>query len=301
MPEDSVESEALLVSVKGFLSAAQENSENKWVLTSESVETQVLIDEIQDIQKSVELESDTFFKAYLTNITPLENNNYVVHVSYIGIDGQSANLRANFEFIAHKNKDSYLISSPLFRNTLNWKTKKFHNQVFHYPYTHDAEKVQRYAELTNSFDEKLKNTEIITHYYLCDNETDPLKIFGVEYKSDYNGEEIARRYGSSNDNESLYIMSASRFYNYPEHDVWHFRLGQVISRREVHRRVDCHIATLYGGLWGLSWEELFPIFSRKFVVGKDVDWLLHKTNSSHFETAGGRKKLHRRLYWRFVS
>ncbi len=55
-----------------------------------------------------------------------------------------------------------------------------------------------------------------------------------------------------------------------------FQIKQVISRKKVNRRVDCQIATLYGGIWGLSWEELFPIFCEKFVTGKDVDWLEHK-------------------------
>ncbi|MEO0733688.1 MAG: hypothetical protein AAFZ52_12700, partial [Bacteroidota bacterium] len=62
LPEDSLEQIALLASINGFLSAAQENSENTWMLASEAVETQMLIDEIQGIQKDEKYERDAFFK-----------------------------------------------------------------------------------------------------------------------------------------------------------------------------------------------------------------------------------------------
>ena len=86
------------------------------------------------------------------------------------------------------------------------------------------------------------------------------------------------------------MANESRIYNYNFHDLWHNRLSQLISRREVHRRVDCHIATLYGGIWGLSWEELLPIFKKKFVIGKNVNWLEHKKNKSYFLTTERKRK-----------
>lgn len=289
MPTDSLECEALLLSVNAFLSAAYENSDNKWILPTQKVETQILIDEIQDIQKHKKLKKDTFYKAYLTNITPLENHKYAVHIAYIGIQEAAPILRANFELIAHKTKESYLIASPLLRNTQNWTTKKMQNHIFHYPFTLDVEKVEQYTTLASLYDEKLKNTESESHYYLCPNELDPLKLFGVEYKSDYNGRELNTSWVSSVDKKNLLVLTAARFYDFDPHDLWHNRLSQVISRRKVHRRVDCHIATSYGGIWGKSWAELFPIFKEKFVLGKEVDWLGHKKNSSHFITNGRRK------------
>lgn len=287
MPTDSLESEALLLSVNAFLAAAQENSPNKWILATEKIETQLLIDEILDIQKSKAFKNDAFFKPYLTKITPLENDKYAVHIAYIGINKDTANLRANFELIAHKTNDSYLIGSPLIRNTKNWQTKKVENHIFHYSFSLDAEKVQQYAELASFYDEKLKNNDGTTHYYLCTDEMDPLKLFGVEYKSDYNGWKLDdSSWLSSTGKKSLLVGNASSFYNFDTHDLWHNRLNQVISRKKVHHRVNCHIAYLHGGSWGFSWETLFPMFSEKFVVGKQIDWLAHKKNKSHFLTDG---------------
>ena len=50
MPKDSIKAKTLLFSVNAFLLSSQENSQNKWVLPTEIVETQILIDEIQYIQ-----------------------------------------------------------------------------------------------------------------------------------------------------------------------------------------------------------------------------------------------------------
>jgi len=288
MPKDSLDSIALLFSVNAFLSSAQENSQNKWILAPESIETQILIDEIQDIQKSDEFESDLFFKPYLTNIIPLENNKYAVHIAYIGINENSAYLRANFELIAHKTNDSFLISSPLIKNTENWKTKNIQNHIFHYPYTLDDEKAQMFANKVIFYDDKIKNNTGEFHYYLVSDEINPLDLFGVKYKSDYNGDDLSTRWVSEHGKKSLWVAKEARVFGYDVHDLWHNRLRRVISRREVHRDVDCQIATLYGGLWGFSWEELFPIFCEKFVVGKNINWLEHKKSNAHFITKGKR-------------
>ncbi|GAB5552600.1 MAG: hypothetical protein Sapg2KO_21910 [Saprospiraceae bacterium] len=287
--EDSLENTALLNSLNAFLAAAQENRTNKWILASEIVETQILIDEIWDIHKNEAFENEAFYKAYLTNIVPLDQNKYAVHIAYIGKNEDSANLRANFELIAHKIDDNFWFSSPLKQNTQNWKTKKIENHLFHYPYDLDDEKIQLFTDHVLLCDKKLENNTGIFHYYMCKNEMDPLNLFGVKYKSDYNGDPLRTRWVAKHDQKSLWVANEDRIYAYDLHDLWHNRLGQVISRREVHRRVDCHIATLYGGIWGITWPELFPMFTEKYVVKEHVDWLAHKQAKSHFITNGKRK------------
>jgi len=290
MLEDSLENEALLVSVEGFLITAQKNTPNEWVLTTEGLETQILIDEIEGIQKSKKFKNDAFFKPYLTNIIPLEEHKYTIKIAYIGMNKNTPIVRANLELIAHKTNDRYLISSPLSRNSQNWKTKKIQNHIFHYPYSIDNENVQKFTERVILYDKKLKNNEREFHYYLCKEETAPLQLFGVEYKSDYNGEDLYNRWLSDKDDKTLWVLSEDIVYTYDTHDLWHNRLGQIISRKQVHRRVDCHIATAYGGTWGMSWAELFPIFCENFVVGNNVDWLGHKESKSHFLTTERNRK-----------
>lgn len=289
MPEDTSVHKALLSSVNAFLLAAQENSPNKWILASETIETQILIDELEAIRKNKQFENDTFFKAHLANIIPLEKDKYAIQVAYMGINENTPILRANFELVAHKADDIFLFSSPLKRNTQDWTSKKVQNHTFYYPYEIEDETIEKFANKMVFYDEKLKNNVGETHFYLCTAEINPLKLFGVDYKSDYNGNGLNTRWYSKHDEKTIYVLNESQIYNFDTHDLWHNRLSQVISRRKVHRRVDCHIATLYGGIWGKSWEELFPIFSEKYVVSKDVDWLKHKEDKTHFITNGRRK------------
>ncbi|MEE9362731.1 MAG: hypothetical protein V3U92_09045 [Cellulophaga sp.] len=289
MPKDSLKAKALLFSVNAFLLSAQENSQNKWILPTEIVETQILIDEIQDIQKSKEFENDSFFKAYVTNIIPIELNDYVVKISYIGIYEGSPILRASFELIAHKADDSFLISSPLIRHTQNWKSKIIQNHTFHYPYGINDEKAQIFANKVIFYDEKVKNNKGEFHYYLEKDGIDPLKLIGVEYKSDYNGYEFKTRWEAQHDRKSLWVANESRVFGYDLHDLWHNRLRRVIPRNEIHRYVDCYIATIYGGMWGESWENLFSEFCKKFVVGKNVNWLENKTDFESFIPINGHK------------
>ncbi len=285
--EDSLESVALLASVNAFLSSAQENSQNAWVLALQPVETQILIDEIQDVQKCEEFENDDFFKPYLTNIIPIEENRYIVKVSYIGMHKDTSMLRASFELVAHKVNDDFLISSPLLLNTQNWKTKNIQNHIFHYPYTINDEMAQVFANKAIFYDEIIKNNTGEFHYYLSKDEIDPLKLFGVEYKSDYNGNDLQNRWISEKDEKLLWVTNEG-ILDYDLHDLWHNRLRRVIPRKDIHRRVDCHIATLHGGIWGFSWQELFPLFVNKFVVGKNSDWLELKKTRSYFTTNGKR-------------
>jgi len=278
LPKDSIESIALINSIQAFLTLAQENDPNNpLILESERDETFILIDEIQDIQKSKKFESDNFFKAHLTNLTPVKDDKYLVSIAYLGVHEKEAILQASFDLIAHKIGNNYFISSPLLRNTQNWNTKKIQNHIFHFPYTLDNERVQEFTNLTIFYDNKLENNDIESHYYLCPAEEDPLKLIGVNYKLDYNGLELRTTYKSPINKKTLLVLNDSALYGFDTHDLWHNRLSNVISRREINRRVDCNIAYLYGGSWGFSWEELFSIFSEKFVVGKNVDWLDHKS------------------------
>lgn len=290
LPDDSLETMALFTSLNGFLSAAYQNTQNDWILPTEIIETQMLIDEIVDIKKSENFKHDSFFKAYITNIIPINEDDYLIKISYLGAQGISPIVRANFELVAHKKKGNFLISSPLIRYTQNWKTKKYQNHIFHYPFTIDQEKIRKFADKVMFYDEKLDNNVGEFHYYLQEDGMDPIKLFGVEYKSDYNGYALNSRWVTMVDNKTLWVANEARVFGYDIHDLWHNRLGLVIPRKEVHRRVDCHIATLHGGIWGFTWEELFPTFYNNFVIESNIDWLDHKKNGSHFFTNGLRGK-----------
>ncbi len=169
LPKD--DGQSLVSALNGFLEFARKpNDENEYVWDAEKLETYVLLDEINDIEKNVDLKDDHFYKPYLTNVVELEDDQFCLQVSFMGTQENKAILRASFEFVAHKTRDnSFQFSSPLVRNTKNWKVDKIGNNVFHYRYEINKEQAQLYAKLAFSFDKKLKSGNKVTKFYCCEN------------------------------------------------------------------------------------------------------------------------------------
>lgn len=286
LPKDSIESKTLTTSLNDFLLLAQKpNEENKFVFDSEKIETFIQLDEINGIEKSGKYNDNFFYKPYLTNVVPLKDNNYFIQVSYIGTNENTAFLKASFEFIAHKTNNSFVFSSLLLKNTKNWKIEKTSNNIFHYQNTINREKVKEFNKLTTSFDFKLKSTNKITDYYLCDNIIELQKLIGVDYKSDYSGR-TSSVWSSSFGNRKLIVSgnNNSSFNDFDPHDLFHDRLSLVISRSKVNRPVDEGCAYLYGGSWGLTWKEIFKAFKEQIASNKNTNWAEIKETPIYFKT-----------------
>ena len=286
MPKDSIESKLLISTLNDFLAAAQKpNEQNKFVLETEKVETFILLDEINGIEKSGKFKDEYFYKPYLTNIVPLKNNKYLIIVSYIGVNEGTAMLRTSFEFIGHKTGNSFTFSSPLSRNTQNWKIEKAGNNIFHYQNTINKEKVKEFNKLATLFDAKLKVTNKVIDYYCNDNIIELQKLIGVDYKSDYNG--TAETVSSSTlDSRKIVVFgnNNSTFNEFDPHDLFHDRLSLVISRSKVNKPVDEGCAYLYGGSWGLSWKEIFKAFKEQIASNKNTNWKEIKEKRVSFKT-----------------
>lgn len=286
LPKDSIESKLLISTLNEFLNAAQKpNDENKLVLETEKVETFILLDEVNNIEKSEKFKDDYFYKPYLTNVVALKENQYLLQVSYIGTFENLSYLRTSFEFIAHKINNTFQYSSPLLRNTKNWKIEKAGNNVFHYQTTINKVKVKEFNKLATSFDLKLKATNKITDYYCTDNIIELQKLIGVDYKSDYNGR-IQSVWSSSLGDKKLIVLgnNNSSFNEFDPHDLWHDRLSLVIVRSQVNKPVDEGCAYLYGGSWGLSWQEIFKAFKEQIASNKNTNWTEIKETPISFKT-----------------
>jgi len=287
-PKDSIESKNLTTSLTNFLvSARKSNEENKFVFEPERIETFLLLDEFKGIEKSEKRKDDFFYKPYLTNIVPLKDSGYLVQISYIGTDDNTALLRANFEFIAHKANDVFVFSSPLLRNTKNWKLESVGNNIFHYQDKINKDKTREFNKYTSSFDLKLKSTSKSTDCYCCDNIIELEKLIGVDYKADYNGRTEAV-WSSTLDNKSLIVFgnNNAHFDDFDPHDLWHDRLSLVIARSKVSRPVDEGCAYLYGGSWGLTWKDIFKAFKEQIASNRNVNWIDIKETPVYFKTKG---------------
>lgn len=284
LPKDSVENYKLISTLNNFLIAAQKtNEENVLVLPAEKIETYILLDEVNGIEKSGKYKDDNFYKPYLTNLVPLKDNKYLIQLSYIGINENKPLLKASFELIANKANGTFLYSSPLLRNTKNWKTTKVGNCIFHYQDFINKTKAEEYEKMASEFDKKLKSENKITELYCCENFVDVQKLIGVEYKSDYNGEN-ENTLNSTVGIKKLIVLgsNSANFDDFDKHDLWHDRLSLVISRKLVNKPIDEACAYLYGGSWGLSWKEIFNQFKTKVANNKNANWADYKENQVNF-------------------
>lgn len=286
LPKDSITTKSLTSSLNEFLLAAQKsNEENKFVFEEEKIETFLQLDELNGIEKSGKYKDDYFYKPYLTNLVLLKDNTYLIQVSYIGTNEKTAFLRASFEFIAHKANDIFTFSSPLLRNTKNWKVEKVGNNIFHYQKTINKNNVKKFTNLTSTFDTKLKVPNKITDYYLCDDFIELQKCIGIDYKSDYNGEtENVCSSSISNRNLVVFGNNNSTFNEFDPHDLFHDRLSLLISRDKVNKPVDEGCAYLYGGSWGYTWKEIFKAFKEQIASNQNTNWMELKEKPLSFKT-----------------
>ncbi len=284
LPKDTIVSTKLTETINQFLMSAQEDNEkNKWIFPKEKTETFILLDEINGIEKSRKYKDDHFYKPYLSNLAPLSNGDYLIQVSYMGTIENEPTLRAIFEFIAHKSGDSYLFSSPIIRNTKDWKHLKKDMFTFHYKSSINKKYIDDYCKYATIFDQKIGSTPKKLETYLCKDANEVLKLMGVLYKLDYNGRNRGGYYSVSNDKMvSLSGSNNETFDRYDRHDLWHDRLSIVISRRKVNKPIDEAIAYMYGGSWGYSWDDILKIFKEKVVKNKNVDWASYKENPFNF-------------------
>ena len=283
LPKDSVESKLLLANLNSMLEAAQDKNENnQWVLPSQKVETFILLDEIKSMEKSPGLKNDHFFKPYLNNVIRLSPKQFLIQFSYIGVLDSVSHLKASFEVIAHKYGDRFLFSSPLIKNTTHWKTKEYGQFVFHYKDSLNEDNVSEFVEKAQLFDQKLNSNAGVTEIYCCENRTALLKLFGVNYMMGVNGL-VGGVYSSRADGKGLQVSGEGEHFSRVDvHDLWHDRLGMVKSRREVNKPVDEGIAYLYGGSWGMTWEEILTRFKREVASKQETNWHDIKENPLNF-------------------
>jgi len=287
LPKDSTESNTLIAALNEFLFAAQKaDSANRFVWESEKVETMILLGEIVGIEKYGKLKDDSFYRPYLTNVVSLKDNQYVIQVAYIGIYNNEAHLRAGFQLIAHKSGNTFLFASPLVRNSEKWKQVNVGNIIFHYQDAINKAKAKEYNKLVAAFDLKLNSTGKITEVYCCENIMELHRLFGIDYKLDYNGWAQSIRTATVGSKKLIVLGNDNaNFKTFDPHDLWHERLGLVISRSKVNKPVDEGCAYLYGGSWGLSWNEIFKAFKEKVAADTNTNWAEIKEKPVYFKTA----------------
>jgi hypothetical protein len=276
LPRDTTLKNEILISLQSFFSQVPKaNKENTFVLSTDLLETSALLDEMKDIEMNEALKEEHFYKPYLNNATALTDTDFIIQLSYIGIKENNADLRASFTLLAKKRAGQIYFNSPLKQNTISWKQMKIGNTTVHYKNTLNTANAEKYFNTIATYDQKLQAPKKPLEFYCADNLHEVLQLFGIDYKSDYNGYKHSSM-SSMENNRSLSVngMLTSDFTNFDPHDLWHDRLHKVVSTNIINRPVDEGTAYWYGGgSWGLTWTEIMTRFKTYIAANPNADWL----------------------------
>ena len=110
-----------------------------------------------------------------------------------------------------------------------------------------------------------------------------MQLIGVDYKSDYAG--FAHNSDSGRELDSNIVVNGTLAPNsikFAPHDLWHDRLHNVLSVAIINRPVDEGSAYLYGGSWGLTWNEILTKFKSFVAANPKANWFSFYQESKIF-------------------
>jgi hypothetical protein len=121
-----------------------------------------------------------------------------------------------------------------------------------------------------------------------------LQITGIDYFALYNGFNSNTGLSSQATNRGI-ILNAStggNFNFFDPHDLWHARLRRVLDSDSTNKPVDEGCAFLYGGSWGLRWDEIISQFKKYFNSNPGSNWLKLMEDQFDFgETSAKRLRI----------
>lgn len=291
LPADSTLRTALLTSLNTFLQSKEmPNHQNELVWKTELPATSVLLDEMKEMERYRNRQDSQDYKAFLSNAALLTDSNYLIQVSYLGVKDSEPVHRATFSFMAKKEGNRFCFYAPLTRNTSGWKAHKRNGITFFYKKDIDIAKADEYEKWNALYLGKLGRPDHQTRVYCCDDFQEALQITGVNYKADYNGS-IYNSLSATEDHLTVVVSGTltGGFLRFDPHDMWHEKLRIVIPAQKINKAVDEGCAFLYGGSWGLSWEEIKSLFKAYAQKQPDPDWLQLYLNGTDFKE--GREPL----------
>lgn len=282
-PRDTVLRKALQNDLSGLLSFAN-NETNPFIASECMMETSILLDEMKDLQKSAKYNDSLFYKCEILNYIKLTDSNSIVQVSFVGSSHDTIMVRALFTLYAFRKETSFKFYSPLKDQTKYWYSTQMDNITLYYKKDFNKKNAQKYFQTIAKYDAKLKAPKLPTTFYCCDHFTEALKLTGTDYKSDYNG--YARNSLYAKTKKQHLVVSglyASNFADFDPHDLWHSRLHNVLSTTIINRPVDEGTAYLYGGSWGLTWEDILQRFKTFAAANPNADWYTLYNESKNFD------------------
>ncbi|MES2778385.1 MAG: hypothetical protein V4651_00675 [Bacteroidota bacterium] len=282
-PRDSATRSKLLSSLNGLLNC-EGIENNPFVVSEYALETSILLDEMHNLGYSGKYHDSSFYKCSVINYSKLSDSTGIVQLSFASSIHDTTLLRGVFTLSAQQTPQQFLFYVPLKEQTQLWRKTQLDNVTIYYKKDFNKKNAKLYFQTIARYDAKLKVPKATMMYYCCDHFTEALKLSGIDYKSDYAGyarNGLSVKIGT----RQLTVNGAytANFNAFDPHDLWHARLHNVVSTTIINRPVDEGTAYLYGGSWGLTWEEILQRFKTYAAAHPDANWLALYNESKNFD------------------
>ncbi len=273
MTGDSVKNVKLILNLNAFLRLKDSTHiSNPYIRKRNKMETTILLDEMKGMEIHSQKKDSNYYDAFLLNKITMDSVNIILQIGYSSNKDDTLITRALFELHASYENDTFRFYSPLMQKTSLWKHYSSEEITYFFSQTFDTIKAKEYQSYLHYYDKKLGIKSPSTNFYICPNLMEAFQIIGVQYKMDNNGSRYATMQTKQNQ-QILFIDGTNTKYAWDPHDLWHDRLRMAVPRDSINRPVDEGCAYLYGGSWGLSWNEIYTQFQQKVSGKPNPDWL----------------------------
>lgn len=177
----------------------------------------------------------------LINLYGLGESRFFTSVSII--DKNSSELNYIIDLVATIKDENITFSSPLNYYTRFWKTHSVGNLTYHFRDTIDLNRAKIFDNKNNQIASNLGLSPESFDFYMCYNEQEVLKLMGIAYSSDRNGQ-TRNGFGVSQ-NVICSIVNNEDF----SHDVFHYYSGKINKREDRNWITEEGIAYLWGNAY----------------------------------------------------
>ena len=275
-PNDTIFKKQFLQSLNGFLNQKEKpNNENSFILKEDLLETSILLDEMKGIEKNEKLKIDNFYKSYLTAFDSINDTEFLIQLSYIGVQTSGFEGAARFMLIVKKIGNQFYFNSPLKHNTKDWESHTVGLATYHYNSKLHFDTINKYLTRIPEYDKMLNVPEKPLEFYICKNARQVLRLIGVDYKHKYNFTTELKLFGLEN-GKFLKIENAvdKGEQNLDPHHLWHAVLHSVISHKIINPAVDEASAYFYAGFnKKYDWKRFIKDFKKFAKKNPTADWL----------------------------
>lgn len=282
-PRDTSLRVKLQQNLSGLLSHSDPET-NPYIASECKLETSLLLDEMNNLRLNTQYKDSLFYQCEIINYIKVSDSNSIVQIAYTGAHSDTVFVRALFTMYAFHRPEQFVFYSPLQNLTTYWRKTKLNNVTVYHKGELNKKNAQRYFDLVDRYDTKLKAPKLPITFYCCDHFNEALKVSGTDFKSDYTGYS-KNNLRARNKERELVVGGAfaGRFDDYDPHDLWHVRLHNVLSTNIINRPVDEGTAYLYGGSWGLTWEDILTRFKTYAAANPNADWYALYNESKNFD------------------